>query len=107
MRASTLQTCRRNGACLLQPAQTSEVARLMLAAQVLTANYPEEKNPGIADVFSYEILVSAGSTQVKRIYYRRLPDQMATLQAAIAGLIDLLKAQGRHGVYHQGKQVPQ
>ena len=91
----------------LQAAQTSEVTRLLLATQVFTAHYPEEEKPGIADIFSYEILLTADGTQVKRTYYRQLPNQSASLQAATAGLIDLLKAQGRHGVYHQGREVPQ
>lgn len=91
----------------LQPARTAEVARLLLAANVLTVSYPEEQDPRTADIFSYEILMTAGHTQVKRKYYRRLPDQMAELQTALAGLIDLLKAQGRHDIYHQGKEVPQ
>jgi len=90
----------------LRPAQVIEVTQLLLATNVFTAVYAEEQDPRIADIISYEILVSVSDTRLKRRYYRRVPDALAPLDGVFVGLIDRLKAEGRHGLYHQGKEVP-
>lgn len=89
----------------VDPADVSEVARLLQSTQVFTGKYAEEVKPGIADIFSYEILVTADGRQEKRTYYRKLPEQLAPLQTAFDKLIELAKAQGRKALYHQGKEV--
>jgi hypothetical protein len=90
----------------LRPEQTSEVIRLLLATKVFTTTYPEEHNPNIGDVLSHEILLTADGAHLQRKYYRQEPVALAPLRAAIAGLIQLAKTHGRHGVFHQGKEVP-
>jgi hypothetical protein len=90
----------------LQPDQTSTVARLLLGSQALIRTYPEEQNPNIADILSHEIVLTANGSEVKRRYFRKEPDALGELRAAVNGLIDLTKKQGRYGLYHQGNEVP-
>ena len=89
----------------LRPSETREVARLLLATHTLTARYAEENNPGIADIFSYEILLTAGDRQEKRTYYRTLPKELSPIRDIFDRLITLVKSQGKHSLYHQGKEV--
>jgi hypothetical protein len=90
---------------LLRPDQTSTVARLLLSSHVFTQTYPEEQNPNAGDILSYEIVLTANGAEVKRRYFRKEPDALGPLRAAVNGLIDLTRTQGRYGLYHQGSEV--
>ncbi len=89
----------------LQPDQTSTIARLLLGSHAFTQTYPEEQNPNIADILSHEIVLTADGSEVKRRYFRKEPEALGPLRAAVNGLIDLARTQGRYGLYHQGNEV--
>ena len=82
-----------------------KLAHLLQSTHVFTKQYPEEQNPGIADIFSYEVLVTAKGREEKRTYYQNLPEELRPLQANFESLIELAKTQGSRGLYHQGKEV--
>ncbi len=91
------------------PARNSDiqnVARLLRETRVFVKRYPEEEKPGIADVLSTEVIVSAAGRSEKRSYYRRLPEELAPLKAQIEALIEVTRSQGKKELYHQGKAVP-
>ena len=87
------------------PSDIESVARLLRETGVFVKRFPEEEKPGIADVLSTEIIVSAAGRQEKRVYYLGLPDKLVPLREQIEKLIELTKSKGKKEVYHQGKPV--
>ena len=88
-----------------RPSDIKSVARLLRETGVLVKRFPEEEKPGIADVLSTQIIVSAAGRQEKRVYYRKLPNELLPLKAQIERLIELTKGKGQKDLCHQGKPI--
>lgn len=88
-----------------QPSDVKTIARLLRDTGVFTSRYPEEDNPGIADVLSTEVIVTAGGCEYKKVYYRVVPSQLAPLRAEVERVIQRLKASGSRELLHQGKRI--
>ncbi len=86
-------------------ADIKEAARLLLALRVLETQFPEERQPGVADVISYEIVASAEGVEVQRRYYRKLPDTLAPIQTFIDRMTASAKASGPPALFHHGHEV--
>jgi len=82
-----------------------EMVRLLLEGSVFTTHYPEEDDPGIADILSTEVIATFSGDELKRRYYRKPPESLAPLVRAAEALIDRAKREGERGLYHQGKRV--
>jgi hypothetical protein len=85
-----------------QPSDIKSVARLLREKQVFVKKYAEEDQPGIADILSFEIIVSSGVGQEKRTYYRKLPEDLASLRTLLETLIDRAKSKGKKELRRQG-----
>jgi len=90
----------------LSASDARAVANNLLTSHLLSKTYNEEKDPGVADAFSYEILLTA-EQQEKRTYYLHVPSELRALQAVFDRLAGIARASGRHGIFHQGKEVRQ
>jgi len=81
------------------------LARLVLEAGVFSERFPEEKDPGLVHVIRTEVMVREGTRELTRVYYKSIPTSLSPLQDAVGKLIERVKAQGEHGVYHEGRRI--
>jgi hypothetical protein len=87
------------------PARVREAAHLILSLKMFESVFPEERNPGLADILSYEFLFSLGKVQVSRRYYRKMPELLEPLQSFAAQLTKAVRTSGRPTVFHNGREV--
>ena len=87
------------------PADVRAVARLLLEAGVFTTSYPEEVQPGGADMLSTEIIVSRAGREYKRVYYRTVPEAVKPVTIIVERLVNLVMGEGQRTLLHQGKPV--
>jgi hypothetical protein len=94
----------------LMPAKPDEVkalARLIREACVFTKRYAEEENPGIADIYSTEVIVTVNGKAHQRRYFRRVPEAVKPLLDEVGRLTAKVKFGGKRGLYEKGKEVPE
>jgi hypothetical protein len=82
------------------------IASMLLDKKVFEGRFPEETNPKIGDIFSHEIIATAGAVKLRRTYYRTMPVDLAPLEKLWRQLIDQTRKQGLHSWYHQGRTIP-
>jgi hypothetical protein len=87
------------------PARVKEAAHLILSLNVFGSQFPEERNPGLADALSHELLISWGKVQVSRRYYRKMPDLLQPLSNFAIQLTSEVKASGPPTLFHKGQEV--
>jgi hypothetical protein len=85
--------------------QIKEVVGSLLRTQALVRTFPEEADPKIADLISYEIIVTTGGRQTRRRYYRRMPEPLAAVGSDVATLSTLVRHDGQYGLYHKGNRL--
>ena len=87
------------------PEELRALARAMLDVHVLDGDFAESVNPGVADAFSYEIIVTANGREDKRVFYKSLPSSLVNLGRLFDAMIARAKAQSPRTVFHQGRQI--
>jgi len=88
-----------------QPSKIRRLAKLILDTGVFTQRFPEENDPGRADILSTEVIVSVGGREFKRRYFTASPKPLEPLRAEVERLVQRLTASGKRGIYFQGKPV--
>lgn len=81
------------------------ISKFLIDRQVFETQYAEETNPGIGGVISHEIVVSVGTKQIKRTYYRVAPSALAPLTGMLRDRIEMTKRTGVRSWLHQGKPI--
>ena len=90
------------------PAQPSDIrglGKLILDARVFTQHFPEEDDPGRADILSTEVIVSVGGREFKRRYFSASPKPLEPLRAEVERLVLRLTASGKREIFSQGKPI--
>lgn len=86
-------------------ADIREAAHLLLSLRVFEAQFPEERQTGVPDAISYEIIASAEAVEVQRRYYGKLPEPFGPIQIFIDRLTASAKSSGPPALFHEGHQV--
>jgi hypothetical protein len=87
----------------VQAADVKNVARLLRESKIFAETPPAEKPP--KDAISTEVILKVGQRSDKRVFYRQLPQTLAPLKAEVERLVTAVKAQAKHTLWHQGKQI--
>ena len=87
------------------PSNVRALAKLILDAGVFTRHYPDENDPGRADILNTEVIVRAGGREYKRRYFTASPKPLEPLRAEVERLVQRLTASGKRGIFFQGKPV--
>ncbi len=87
------------------PDLVRSMAHLIQEGGVFSHRFPEEENPGGADAFSTEVILSFEGSECQRRYFRRVPDAVEPLLDAVRRRIEQLKSGGRRGLFDQGREV--
>lgn len=90
-----------------RPDEVKTVARLIREGYIFTMRYPEEENPGVADAFSTEVIVTVYGKEYQRRYFRRVPEAVEPLLDEVRRLTAKVKRGGKRALFDKGKEVPE
>ncbi len=79
-----------------------DVISLIEGAIIIDAPPPGEQ---VGDAFRTEIMVKLGGKEHTAVFPGGSPAALAPLQAEVQTLIERAKAQGKHGLYRNGKKI--
>lgn len=88
-----------------RPEHVRAVVQMVLQGGVFTEHFPEEVDPGVADILSTEVIVTVAGRAFARRYYRRVPAALDPLRVEVEALVRDLLAAGTRGLYHQGRFI--